>query len=39
MSPTEFDYTEPRTIKIVQELISRGEELVYFTIEDFREQK
>ena len=26
------------TIGVVQELISRGEEVVYFTIEDFRER-
>ncbi len=39
MSLTEVDYTELGTIGIVQELISRGEKVVYFTIEDFRELK
>lgn len=39
MSPTEVDYTELRTTGVVQKLILRGEEVVYFTIEDFRELK
>lgn len=39
MSPTEVDYTELRAVGVVQELISRGEKVVCFTTEDFRELK